>query len=349
MDVNQVSPRGPGTKKGTGPICAKHPAGRSGKLDLSPFSFPWYSRSCYNRETFGGRVWKISIDGGFACPNRDGTLGNSGCIFCNPESFSPSRRGSRQSISEQIDEGRRRLKARRGAERFVAYFQPATNTYAPPDRLRDIYTQALSHPDVVGLVIGTRPDCVGEDVLELLAELSRQTWLTVEYGLQTIHDRTLDRIGRGHHYDAFLDAVRRSRRRGLRIGAHVILGLPGESPQDMLQTAGELARLQIDSVKLHNLHAVKETPLVDLVASGEVHLPSLNQYVGWVVDFLERLPLSCVIDRLSGDAPRQYLVGPDWCLDKSAVRRAIEAEFRRRRTWQGRKADTTSSGDTNGR
>jgi len=302
-----------------------------------PAGLLWYSRSRYNREKFGCRVWRISVDGGFLCPNRDGALGDSGCVFCDPDSFSPSRRRSHLSISEQIDEGCRRLKARYGAERFVAYFQPATNTYAPPDRLRDVYAQALSHPDVIGLVIGTRPDCVGDDVLDLLAELSKRTWLTVEYGLQTIHDRTLDWIGRGHGYGAFLDAVRRSHRRGLRIGAHVILGLPGESTQDMLETAGELARLRIDSVKLHNLHAVKHTPLADLVARGEVRLPSLDQYVGWVVDFLERLPAGCVIDRLSGDAPPEYLVGPSWCLDKSAVRRAIEAEFRRRGTWQGQR------------
>lgn len=280
-------------------------------------------------------MWKISLDGGFGCPNRDGTLATGGCIFCDPDSFSPSRRVGSRSIADQIQEGIRRLRGRYHVDRFVAYFQPATNTYAPLGRLRALYQQAIAHPEVVGLVIGTRPDCVPDDVLDLLAEFARQTWLSVEYGLQSIHDRSLDWMNRGHHYDAFLDAFQRSRQGGLRIGVHVILGLPGESPHDMVATARELARLEVDSVKLHNLHAVTGTPLADRVACGEVRLPGFREYVGYAVDFLEELPPSCVVDRLSGDAPRAYLVGPSWCLDKSAVRTAIEAEFRRRGTWQG--------------
>jgi len=282
-------------------------------------------------------VWKVSVDAGFDCPNRDGTLATGGCVFCDPASFSPARRMAARPVTAQLDEGIGRLRARRGIARFVAYFQPATNTYGPLRKLEALYREALAHADMVGLIIGTRPDCVGDDVLDLLAKLSRETWLSIEFGLQTIHDRTLDWMNRGHHYDAFLDAVERSRRRTLEIGAHVILGLPGESRQDMLQTARELARLRLGSVKLHNLHAVSDTPLAGMVSSGEVRLPDLEEYVGYVVDFLEELPPSCVVDRLSGDAPAQYLVGPSWCLDKSAVRAAIEAEMRRRNTWQGRK------------
>ena len=179
------------------------------------------------------------------------------------------------------------------AERFVAYFQPGTNTYGPIDRLRLAYQQALSHPDVVGLAIGTRPDCVGEAVLDLLAELAGRTWVVVEYGLQTIHDRTLDLLNRGHHYDAFLDAYRRTRRRNLDIGVHVILGLPGESRDDMRATARELASLEIHSVKLHNLYAVRNTVLADEVAAGRVRLPEFQEYVDYVVDFLEELPGRC--------------------------------------------------------
>lgn len=297
----------------------------------------YFSRDFFYRKRFAARVWKVSVDGRFDCPNRDRTLGTGGCVFCDPGSFSPSRSGGFDSIAEQLAEGIRRLRTRRHVDRFVAYFQPATNTYAPVQRLADLYRQALAHPEVIGLVIGTRPDCVADDVLDLLAELSQQTWLSVEYGLQTIHDRTLDWMNRGHHYDAFLDAVRRSRHRGLTVGAHVILGLPGESSKDMRATARELARLRIDSVKLHNLHAVRNTPLAEMVASAEVRLAGMEEYVGWVVDFLEELPPGCVIDRLSGDAPLQYLVGPSWCLAKSAVRAAIEAELRRRDTWQGRR------------
>lgn len=294
-----------------------------------------FGRSFFFRQRFQARVCRISLDGGFDCPNRDGSCGTGGCVYCDPRSFSPSRRRQRGPIAQQIDQAVRRLRARRRVDRFVAYFQPATNTYAPVGRLRELYGQALSHPDVVGLVIGTRPDAVPDEVLDLLAELSEQTWLLVEYGVQTIHDRTLDWINRGHHYDAFLDAHQRSRRRGLFLGAHLILGLPGESPDDMQQTAREMARLGLDAVKLHNLHAVRDTPLAGMVGSGEVRLPERDQYVDYVVDFLQELPTACVIDRLVGDAPREFLVGPDWCLDKPAVLRAIQAEFRRRGTCQG--------------
>jgi radical SAM protein (TIGR01212 family) len=297
----------------------------------------YHSQNFFYRNTFGQPVWKLSIDAGLNCPNRDHTLGSGGCVFCNPASFSPSRRSRLHSITQQIEHAIRQLRTRRNAQRFVAYFQPATNTYAPVDILAGLYREAIAHPLVVGLAIGTRPDCVPDQVLDLLADLSQQTWLSIEYGLQTIHDRTLDWMNRHHHYDAFLDAVARSRRQGLRIGAHVILGLPGESPDDMLATAGQLARLQIDSVKLHNLHAVRDTPLAEMVASGQVHLPALEEYVAYVVDFLELLPPSCVIDRLSADAPPRFLLAPDWCLNKSAVRAAILAQFHDRDTWQGRR------------
>jgi len=309
-----------------------------GAADWHEAGLRYFARSFFFRKKFGGRVWKVSVDGGLDCPNRDGTLGSGGCVFCDPESFSPSRRAQSAPIARQIDQGIRGVRARHDVDRFVAYFQPATNTYAPLERLRELYGQALEHPDVVGLVIGTRPDCVGDDVLDLLAEISRQTWLLVEYGLQSIHDRSLEFIGRGHRVDAFLDACRRGRSRRLQVGAHVILGLPGESPEDMRATARELARLGVDAVKIHNLHAVRNTRLAEMVSDGTVRLLALDEYVERVVDFLEELPPGCVIDRLSGDAPREYLVGPKWCLDKSAVLRAIEAEFRRRGTRQGAKA-----------
>ncbi len=188
---------------------------------------------------------------------------------------------------------------------------------------------------MVGLIIGTRPDCANEEVLDLLAGLAQRTWLVIEYGLQTVHDRTLDRLGRGHHFDAFLDAYRRTRQRNLNVGVHVILGLPGESRDDMLATARTLAGLDLHSVKPHNLYAVRNTVLADEVAAGRIRLPECDEYVGYLVDFLEELPERFVIERLCGDAPREYLLGPQWCLDKAAVRAAVEAEFRRRGTRQG--------------
>lgn len=297
----------------------------------------FHSLKFFNRRQFGGDVWKVSVDAGCTCPNRDGTISTSGCIFCDPESFSPSRRIGISSITGQIGEGIRRMTCRGHADRFVAYFQPASNTYGSVEQLRAAYLEAISHPKIIGLTIGTRPDCVGEDVLDLLAEIARKTWLVVEFGLQTIHDRTLDWLHRGHHVDAFFDAYQRTRQRNLNVGVHVILGLPGESRDDMLATAKTLAKLDLHSVKPHNLYAVRNTPLADEVAAGRVRLAELSEYVGYLVDFLEQLPERFVIERLCGDAPREYFLGPAWCLNKSVVRTAVEAEFRRRGSVQGTK------------
>lgn len=288
------------------------------------------------RQRFGARVQKVSVDAGFTCPNVDGTVAKGGCTFCDNRSFSPSRRLPRAGIRGQIDQSITRMRMRyKNCRHFLAYFQPATNTYAPVERLRPLYEEALSHPQVVGLSIGTRSDCAADDVLDLLEELAGPTYLSVEYGMQTMHDRSLDWMNRGHHHDSFLDAVERSRGRGFEICAHVILGLPGESHDDMLATARELARVKIDAVKIHNLYCVKNTPLADQVAAGEVTLMERDDYVRTVVDFIELLPPTMVIERISGEAPPDYFVGPSWCLDKPAVKLAIEAEFARRDTWQG--------------
>jgi uncharacterized protein len=298
----------------------------------------YHTLNLFYLRKFGRKIRKISLDAGFDCPNRNGIVGTDGCVYCDPESFSPGRRMKLTSISEQLEAGVERLTARYKAEGFVAYFQPGTNTFAPVDRLRRVFEEAMLHPQVVGLAIGTRPDCVPEQVLDLLAELSNRTYLVIEYGVQSIHERSLKWIKRGHGSRAFLDAYERSRARGLQVGVHVILGLPGESSDDMLATARELAGLEIHTVKLHNLYAVRNTPLAEMVASGEVKLPGFEDYVRRVVDFLEVLPPECVIDRISGDAPPQYLVGPRWCSAKGAIRAAVEAEFRARGTRQGAKS-----------
>jgi len=299
--------------------------------------YRYFTYNYYLRSRFGHRVQKVSIDAGFTCPNVDGTLTTGGCIFCDNRSFSPSRRLPRQGVSGQIDEGIRRIRRRYDCEHFLAYFQPATNTYAPVERLCRLYEEALTHPQVVGMAVGTRPDCVPDDVLELLEEFSRRTYLSVEYGMQSMHNRSLDWMNRAHHHEAFVDAVQRSRGRGFEICAHVILGLPGESRKDMLATARELARLRVDAVKLHNLYAVKNTPLADEVRSGRVKLMERDAYVQTLVDCLEVLPPDCVVERISGEAPPDYFLGPAWCLDKPALQNAIVREFERRETWQGKK------------
>jgi radical SAM protein (TIGR01212 family) len=298
----------------------------------------YFAYNFFLRHKFGERVQKVSLDAGFTCPNVDGTVAIGGCTFCDNRSFSPSRRTSRLEIARQLDEGIRRLKWRYDVDKFMAYFQPATNTYAPIDVLRPLYEQALANEKVVGLAIGTRPDCVPEDVLDLLSELAGRTYLTVEYGLQTMHDRSLEWMNRGHDHAATIDGIERSRGRGFEICVHVMLGLPGETRDDMLATASEVARLGVDAVKIHNLYAVKRTRLADQVAAGEVTLMERDDYVETVVEFLERLPGGCVVERVSGDAPPDYLIGPAWCLDKPALRAALDAEFTRRDTWQGRLA-----------
>ncbi|MGI8978417.1 MAG: TIGR01212 family radical SAM protein [Pirellulaceae bacterium] len=298
----------------------------------------YHAYNFFLRQKFGERVQKVSLDAGFTCPNVDGTVAIGGCAFCDNRSFSPSRRTPRVSIRDQLDDGIRRLKTRYTAEKFLAYFQPATNTYAPVEKLRPLYESALAHPQVVGLAIGTRPDCVPNGVLDLLQDIASRNYLSVEYGVQTIHDRSLDWMNRGHHYHAMLDAMHRSRSRGFEICAHIILGLPGETHADMLATAREMARLRVDAIKIHNLYAVRNTPLADQVERGEVTLMERDDYIRTLVDVLEILPPEMIVERISGDAPPDYFLGPSWCLDKPALLLALRHELERRDTWQGKKS-----------
>lgn len=297
----------------------------------------YFSYNYHLRKKFGHRVQKVSINAGFSCPNVDGSVTTGGCTFCDNRSFSPSRRVPRQAIRGQIDDGIRRLKLRYDCDHFLAYFQPATNTYAPVDELREVYEEALSHEKVVGLAIGTRPDCLPDDVLDLLTQLAADTYLSVEIGVQTIHERSLKEMNRGHGYDVFPDAVNRSRNRGFEICTHIILGLPGESRDDMLASARAMADLQLDAIKIHNLYVVKNTPLADQFANGEVKLLERDEYVEILVDFLELLPPTMIVERISGDAPGDFFVGPSWCLDKPGLLRAVETEFTRRDSRQGKR------------
>lgn len=297
----------------------------------------YHAFSRFLRERFGGKVYRVTVDAGFTCPNVDGSVAVGGCVYCDNRSFSPNRRQPRIPIRDQVQKGIGILTERYGAEQFVAYFQAATNTYAPVEKLRRFYDEALDHPQVVGLAIGTRPDCVPDDVLDLVERYARDRYVCLELGLQTIHDRSLDWMNRGHHFDAFVDAVRRCQGRGFDICAHVILGLPGETWEDMLATADAIAAMPIQAVKVHNLHVVKETPLEEQYRAGQVKLFERDEYVRLVCDFLERLPAEMVIHRLNGDAPPDYLVAPLWCLDKPGLLAAIDAEMVRREGWQGKR------------
>lgn len=320
---------------------------RRNQLNLEKFPiFDWfgdglryYSYRYFLKSRYGHRVQRVSIDAGFTCPNVDGTVAFGGCTFCDNRSFSPSRRQPKFSITEQINDGIQRLQRRYDCDHFTAYFQPATNTYAPVEKLRAMYDEALAHPKVVAMSIGTRPDCVPDDVLDLLEEFASRTDLTVEYGMQTMHDRSLDWMNRGHHHEAMVEAMERSIGRGFEICAHIMLGLPGETHEDMLETAREVGRLGLDAVKIHNLYAVENTPLADQVRNGEVQLMNRADYIKTLVDFLELIPSHVIVERISGDAPDNYFIGPTWCLDKPAVLLAVQEEFERRQTYQGRLAE----------
>ncbi len=245
----------------------------------------YFAFSRFLRERFGGRVHRVTIDAGFTCPNVDGTVTTGGCVYCDNRSFSPNRRLPRATVSAQVQRGVELLGRRYGVDRFIAYFQAATNTHAPIERLRRLYDEALNHPQIVGLAVGTRPDSVPDPVLDLLQEYARDRYVCLELGLQSIHDRSLDWMNRGHHYDAFLDAVHRCQGRGLDVCAHVILNLPGESHDDMMATADALAGLPVQAVKIHNLHVVRGTPMEAMYHAGEVPLFTREEYVRTVCDF----------------------------------------------------------------
>ena len=307
------------------------------QFDWRAAGLPYFGYSFYLRQVFGFRVQRVSVDAGFTCPNVDGTVAIGGCTFCDNRSFSPSRRLPRQNILDQIDEGISRIKRRYKCKHFMAYFQPATNTYAPVEELRPLFEKAISHPEVIALAIGTRQDCVPDDVLDLLEELGSKLPLTVEYGLQTIHEKSLQWMNRGDTHESFVDAMERSVDRGFEICGHIMLGLPGETHADMMETAREVANSGLDAVKIHNLYAVENTPLATQVKNGEVTLMERDEYISTLVDFLELLPGTMVVERISGEAPGSYFLGPQWCLDKQGVLRAVKEEFERRDTWQGKK------------
>ncbi len=288
----------------------------------------------YLRERFGCRVQKISLDAGLTCPNRDGRVASGGCIYCS-RTGSGTGASKHQSIRGQLIAGKDFLRQRYKAQKFIAYFQSFSNTYAPVEHLRRLYQEALAVPDVVGLAIGTRPDCVEAGVLDLLGELNERTYLSVEYGLQSIHDRTLERINRGHTYRVFLDAVSRTRAKGLEVCVHVILGLPGEDKADMLDTARALGQIDIQAIKIHLLYVVRGTRLHRLYQDGAYRCLSREDYVEIVCEFLALLSPQVIIHRLTGDPHPKELVAPVWALEKLANLDAIRRRLRERELWQG--------------
>lgn len=297
---------------------------------------PYADFGVFLKKYFRGKVQKISINAGFTCPNRDGTKGNGGCTYCNNQTFSPEYCHTDKSITEQLQEGIGFFGRKYPDMEYLAYFQAYTNTYAPLSYLERIFTEAIEHEDIVGLSIGTRPDCLPDETLDLLSELNKKKPVTVELGLQTIHERTAAFIRRGYKLSCFEDALEKLQERKLETVVHTILGLPGETTEDILETMRYLNAHHIDGIKLQLLHVLKHTDLADYYRQTGFHILSEDEYVDLVIRCLEMLSPDITIHRLTGDGPSDLLIAPLWSLKKRSVLNHIHHELKVRDTWQGR-------------
>ena len=293
----------------------------------------------YLRKRFGGRVQKITVDAGFSCPNRDGRKGTGGCIYCNNAVFSPAYRStiSKQSVREQLDTMIPKYKSRYKTSRFIAYFQPFTNTDAPIDKLENLYREALGHPDVIGISIGTRPDCVDDGILKLLNDLSSAGNVSVEYGCESVYDKSLQWINRGHSYQDLVDAVNTTSEYDIEICLHVILGFPTETRDETIAMARILSDLPIQRIKIHHLHVVKETKLEKMYSEHPFRIFSLPDYINLVSDFLECLSPRIIVERLSGESPADMTITPEWHIRNYDMFNLVRSELKNRGTYQGYK------------
>lgn len=293
---------------------------------------------------FPFKVQKISVNAGFTCPNRDGTKGFGGCTYCNNQTFNPAYCRDDRSVTMQLEEGKRFFARKYPQMKYLAYFQAYTNTYGELELLKRMYEEALAVEGVVGLVIGTRPDCMPDSLLDYLEEVNRRTFLLVEYGIESADDRTLDRINRGHSFACTEDAVRRTAARGIRTGGHVILGLPGESREDLIKQAERLSELPLTTLKMHQLQLIRGTRMAHEYAlhPEEFHLFSADEYIDLVIDYVEHLRPDLILERFVSQSPRELLIGPDWGLKNHEFTDRVKKRMKERDAWQGkayRKAD----------
>lgn len=298
----------------------------------------YYSLNEYLKNTFGEKVYKISLNGGMTCPNRDGTLDSRGCIFCSKGGSGEFSANALLPISEQLEQAKRRIREKTDCKRFIAYFQPFSNTYAETEYLRRIFTEAIAPEDIAALSIATRPDCLGEDVLALLSELNQIKPVWVELGLQTIHKKTAEYIRRSYPLEKFDCAAKRLRELGINVITHLIIGLPGES-REMLLDSVRYAGERSNGVKLQLLHVLKDTDLCSDYLAGRFDVLSLEEYIELLCDCVEALPKNVVIHRLTGDGDKRLLVAPMWSADKKRVLNAINKAFRERNVTQGRNTE----------
>ena len=299
---------------------------------------PYHSLDYELKRQFGQKIYKVSLDGGMSCPNRDGTVGTGGCTFCSQGGsgeFAVGRTGY-PDVWEQIEQAKTRVHRKISGEgKYIAYFQSYTNTYAPVDYLRTLFERAITHPDIVALSVGTRPDCLGDEVVALLKELNGQKPVWVELGLQTIHEKTAERIHRGYRLEVFEDAYRRLKEAGLTVVVHVILGLPGETKEEMLETVDYLGKIPVDGIKLQLLHILKGSQMAAEYEKNPFSLMELEEYLDLILTCVARLPQSVVIHRLSGDGAKALLIGPAWSADKKLVLNRMMQKFRENGIFQG--------------
>ncbi|MCX6231671.1 MAG: TIGR01212 family radical SAM protein [Bacteroidetes bacterium] len=294
----------------------------------------------YFKQHFGERVQKLSIDAGFSCPNRDGKVATGGCTYCNNDAFNPSYCLPEKSILQQIEEGIEfHARRYRRADKYLAYFQAYSNTYAPLEKLVQIYSQALHHPLITGLVIGTRPDCMDEDKLDYFAALSREKYVIIEYGIESCYDETLNHINRGHDFNTLVSMLELTAAKGIKTGGHLIFGLPGESKEQMLAEAGIISKLPLNNIKFHQLQIIKNTAMEKQykTAPEEFSFFELEEYIEFIVDFLEHLNPDFVVERFAGEVPPRFLAGPSWGLIRNdQILQKIEKKLTERNTWQGK-------------
>lgn len=291
----------------------------------------YYSLNRYLQDNFGQKIYKIALDGGFTCPNRDGTLGTKGCIFCSEKGAGDFAQSRRDSITRQIELGKEKLSGKIRNGKYIAYFQAFTNTYAPVERLRSLYEEAISHKEIAALSIATRPDCLPEEVLNLLQELNMVKPVWVELGLQTIHEKTAKYIRRGYALPVYEDAVKRLKAAGLYVIAHVILGLPGECVEEMKETVSYVGKSEADGIKLQLLHVIKGTDLEKEFSEGKFRTLEMDEYVKLVADCIALLPENMVIHRMTGDGDKSSLIAPLWSTDKKRVLNALNKAIREKR------------------
>ena len=284
-------------------------------MDLNKVNTPYYNDyGTWIRRQFPYRVQKISIDAGFTCPNRDGRISTGGCIYCDNRTFNPSYCQRRHSVTQQLEEGKRFFAHKYPDMKYLAYFQAFTNTYAPLSQLKALYEEALQVDDIVGIVIGTRPDCVSDELLDYLAELNQRTFVLVEYGIESANNDTLLRINRGHSFEQSQEAIQRTHQRGLLTGAHIILGLPGEDAAESLRQASIISNLPIDILKIHQMQIIRGTRLAEEFAANPFHIYTVDEYIKLIAEYIQRLRPDLILERFVSQSPKELLIAPHWGL-----------------------------------